>query len=398
MKLLTIFLLIALCFSIELIGQNLFDYEPEIIDGKAEALGQASILSSRGANYLFNNTAMLSNLNKTNIQINCRGITGTSNVYDTDKEHPFHFKLNAVSFCIPFNNNSSNKFALGAGYRVYYDWSNNLKFEERYLHYVNTFKKKTRGGLNTLVIGGAFNLSQKFYGGLSLSLPVFSNLSYEESEDGDLEYSSEGSVSGTFLTFSSAAILTRSLSAGFRLRTPFNLKEDWESTDITKSDNEIQIPIELGFALKFSANDNINFYIEYISRNLSNYYILKYDPEEYPYDPEIQTDGKSDNGFSLRTGFEAGNKSESFRFGLFLRSVPYYEYSKTDPSVIRKPKTETGITLGGGGKSKSTMTFDMYGSLSFLMYESDQFDTRSSETDDFSYFRLRVGLTLGFEI
>ena len=145
-----ILVLLVLSIYVGLFGQfgyllNMF--EPEIIDARAEALGRTSILSSTGANFIFNNPAMLSNLDSKNFQINGRAVFGNFEIkekyYDeTNKmeyEYPFHMKLNGLSFGMPYSlpGNKDLKLGFGAGYRTYYDWGYNVHYEsdEEYNNY-----------------------------------------------------------------------------------------------------------------------------------------------------------------------------------------------------------------------------------------------------------------------
>ena len=187
-----ILLLLLLFFSVGLFGQfgwTLNMFEPEIIDARAEALGRTSILSSSGANFIFNNPAMLSDLSQKNVQFSGRLVFGKNERIqkyngETDKtgyENPSHIKFNGFAFGMPYNisENDNLKLGLGVGYRSYYDLGFNVHYKSNEEDDNYEWDKKFHGGFSSLVLGSGFNYKEKFFGGVSISFPFLSNISSE---------------------------------------------------------------------------------------------------------------------------------------------------------------------------------------------------------------------------
>ena len=406
-----ILVLVVLSVSVGLFGQfgyllNMF--EPEIIDARAEALGRTSILSSTGANYIFNNPAMLSNLDSKNFQINGRVLFGNFEIkekYDeeTDKidyKYPLHMKLNGLSFGMPYSlpGNKDLKLGFGAGYRTYYDWGVNVHYEsdEEYNNY--EYDIKYHGGFSTLVLGGGLNYQKKIFGGVSISFPFLSNISSEyEDSDGD-EYESEGTMKGSFFTLSGSYIVNEKITIGARIRTGFTLEWEEEFEEYFNIDYDIMIPLEFGLAVKMKPNNSLKLYVEYLTRGFGNYEV---ETESGTYDFY----GDSDNGYSFRTGFEAGT-SNVFRGGFFMQSVPIYEiksyYDEEWEEFIcgpdEKPQTEMGITAGFGVKINPNLSLDIFGAYSFLNYDESYDDDywRDQVSNEYSYSQIKIGCSMGY--
>ncbi len=396
-----ILVLVILSISVGLMGQmfqmghyNLNLFEPEIIDARAEALGKTSILSSTGANFIFNNPAMLSNLKGKNIQISCRSIFGKDEIkseYDdetnkTEIEYKFHFKFNGLSFSMPYAlfHNKDIKFSFGAGYRTYYDWGYNKQCKSNDDD-VDDYDLNYHGGLNVLVLGGGLNNKEKIYGGITISLPFLSNIS-SEYEDNEGKDKFEGSMNGSFFTLSGAYIVNEKITLGVRLRTGYELS-------IAVYGGDFEIPSEFGLAVEYKPKTNLKLYAEYLTRGLGDY--------------EIQTSWGnmdlyyfSDNGFALRTGIEAG-VTDIFRAGFFIQSVPIYKLISDedgDSEYDDKPLTEMGFTAGFGMKFSANSYLDLFGVYSFLQYD-DKYDDdywRDQYSDEYSFSRIKVGCSLGY--
>ena len=401
MKKNVILLLAVLSISVGLMGQmfqmrhyNLNIFEPEIIDARAEALGKTSILSSTGANFIFNNPAMLSNLKSKNIQISCRSIFGKDKIkseyddetYTTKIEYKFHFKLNGLSFSMPYAlfHNKDIKFSFGVGYRTYYDWGYNKQCKSNDDD-VEDYDLNYHGGLNVLVLGGGLNNKEKLYGGITISLPFLSNIS-SEYEDNEGKDKFEGSMNGSFFTLSGAYILNEKITLGVRLRTGYELS-------IAVYGGDFEIPAELGLAVEYKPKTNLKLYAEYLTRGLGDYEIktLWGNMDLYYF---------SDNGFALRTGIEAG-VIDIFRAGFFIQSVPIYKLKSDeygDSNYDEKPLAEMGFTTGFGMKLNANSYLDLFGIYSFLKYNDkyDEMYRRELYSDEYSYSRIKVGCSLGY--
>jgi hypothetical protein len=272
--------LLVLSVSVGLFGQyvyNLNMYEPEIIDGRAEALGRTSILSSSGANNVFNNPALLSELESKDFQFSIRTQFGkTNNIHtavdtnsivdhysDTDYNRTFHSKINGLSFGLPYQmpENCDWKVGFAAGYRTYYDWGYNIHQKRKEVLADETTieeeDKEYNGGFNTLVIGSGFNFKKKIFGGISISLPFLSECSnvYEDIH-GD-EATNTSWMKGTFFTLSGSYILNEIITLGARWRTEYKLEINGEDSPIIYKQT---FPAEYGLALEVKPMYNIKLY------------------------------------------------------------------------------------------------------------------------------------------
>jgi len=408
-------ILLLLCYSVGLLGQYgylLNMYEPETIDARSEALGRSSILSSNDANYLFNNPALLSSLSKTNIQFNCRTSLGNIIINRDSEGEPFapedeeskqeynkpiHVKFNGVSIGIPFNYSvfQNIKFGFGIGYRTYYDWGFNVHYERDDEVLTTEFKTYVHGGLNTLVFGGGFSYQEKIYGGISISLPLFSNLLTETeyisgSEIADSEM--KKSVKGTFFTLSGSYKFDEKVTFATRLRTGFALEMIDIVDDVEDFKRDIIIPSELGFALEIKLNNFLKLYTEYLTRNLGDYEI------ESSYDSYFLHEN-SENGYSFRSGFEAGT-NKILRCGFFMQSVPIYKNNYSDEYGLindKKPLVESGFTIGYGTNVNPSITLNLFGAYSFLVYDEKYNDYYGDPIlNEYFYSNIKFGCSMGY--
>ncbi len=398
-----ILVLFVLSVSVGLFGQygyTLNMFEPEIIDARAEALGRTSILSSSGANYVFNNPAMLSNLDQKNVQFNSRVLFGNLEIkskvggdtYKYKYEYLLHTKLNGLSLGMPFSTSDNENLKLGfaVGYRTYYDWGYNVHYESAEVNDNYEFDHKSHGGFSTLVLGGGLNYQKKFFGGVSFSFPFLSNISSEyENTYGDKD-NDEGTLKGSFFTLSGSCIFFEKVTVGARFRTGFTLK-----LELDDDEGDITIPSEIGLAIEIKPNANLKLYAEYLTRSLGDYEIDEGEGGLY---------GDPENGYSIRTGFEVGT-SYVFRGGFFMQSVPIYEIKSYYDEVLEdyyfvydeKPQTETGFTAGFGMKINPNISLDLFGAYSFLNYDEnfniiEEFDI----SNDYSYSRIKIGCSMGY--
>lgn len=396
----TILILIwaILTMSEESFGQyryNLNMFEPEIVDARAEALGRSSILSSTGANYIFNNPAMLCNLSQANIQLFIRSIYGKSEINEkggikttkTDYEYPFHIKLNGLSFGMPYSIPKYKDFQLGfgIGYRTYYDNGFNMDGSTNSTYDDSKIKTKSHGGNSTLVLGGGFGYKNIFFGGISLSLPFFSNFSYENHH----QYKSKGTMNSTFFTLSTSYVLNKKVTFGARLRTAFSLEYNIKFNEYEYESNEFEseaeIPYELGVSIELKPFYSVKFYAEYLTRFFGDF---KQD-NNYLYK-------NSNNGYSFRSGIEVGAKT-LFRGGFFMQSVPLYKkITSDDTKKENKPQTEIGFTTGLGISINKKLTLDFFGAYTILNYDEKYKYYSEQHSNDYSHTRIKMGFSVGY--
>lgn len=384
-------------------GYSLNLFEPEIIDARAEALGKTSIMSSAGANNLFNNPAMLGNLESKNIQISGRALFGTPKrthkAEDTDDnevdvteyefEYPFHTKLNGLSVGFPVSMGSSKNIKLGfsAGYRTYYDWGFdvNTKRTEEYDGEVEIDKdeKEFNGGFNTVVLGSGLTYKNNFLFGASVSLPFLSEVT---SKTESTFPTRDRTLKGTFFTFSGCYIINDVVRVAAKVRTGYNLEMDVESS----GKFDYTIPAEYGVGLEVKPIDKLKCYMEYTTRNLSE------------YEGDI-INNDSDNGYAIKTGIEFGSKI-LYRAGFYMQSVPMYEITsyydeELDDMVLElndTPQIDKGITAGLGVNVNSYITINIFGAYSFLKYdESYNFVEYVDISNELTFSMTKIGCSLG---
>jgi len=383
----------------------LSSFDPEIIDARAEALGRTSILSSSGANFLFNNSSLLCKLPERSIQISGRAILGETKVEQEFNENnlnyktnfPIHTKIIGLTFGIPCKSkrNPDMLWGFGIGYRTYYDWGHIEEMNISDIDY--ECESITSGGLCTLVIGGGFQYDDIYYGGISYSFPLFSNSSNEVEDDYE-NYKSNGTMKGSFFTFSSSYILHENIMLGTRFRTGYTLKRKGEYNNGDKYNYCHLIPFELGFAVEISPNQKFKLYTEYLTRNFGKYkYQLPNSSTSYSH----YLDSK--NGFSFRTGFEIITVI-TLRGGLFIQSVPIYinhlfwseEYDQYFSKYSKTPEMEVGYTTGLGVQINSQLVLDVYGSFSSVKYNENYEYYGDQFKANYLLKRIKTGCTLGY--
>ncbi|MDP8211117.1 MAG: hypothetical protein RAO94_06880 [Candidatus Stygibacter australis] len=384
-----IIVFITLLLTLVLSGSYYNDLEPEVIDARSEALGRTSILSSQGANFIFNNPAMLSDLEHKEACLNTRikfgkikideiDYDGYSDTYDINKN--IHLKFHGISYGMPYklHNSQNYKIGLGIGYRAYYDYGSNYRIEE------SDLKINNHGGLNTLVFGAGCKYLDKLSGGISLSVPFLSSGSSEIIEDGHTGYEGDATTSATFVTFSGNYIFNEKYTVGLRIRSNFTLESESDY-----GHESIEVPAEFGLALKIQPDEDHTIFAEYITRRYG----------EYSLGDRFENSG---GGFSLRAGLETCVKNKVVRGGFFVQSIPEYEltYDFEGNRIYDKtPATELGITLGTEFKLKKDLSLDLFGMFSGFansMEEYDYWDEIVSGKKTFSYYDFKIGSSLRY--
>jgi hypothetical protein len=408
---------LLLCTISALVAQegmyNINTFEPSIIDGRAEALGRTSILSSSAADNVFNNPAALGGIESKNVMLSFRMAMGKDSYEytgSTDEDeasitynynYKMHMKINGLAFAMPYMMaNPDMKIGFGVGYRNYFDWG--FKEEEEIesddSDVETDWTRDFSGGCSVLTLAGGVLYQGKMSGGLSLSFPFMSSYKSEVEStneyDEDYTYEEDGTAKASFFTLAGAYQINEKATVALRLRTAFTMKIEYdvdadydEDDDRSRSDEsvDIDVPSELGFALKFTPNTGTNLFIEYLSRGIG----------EYKEDNEKIWE-KANNGYALRLGGEFGTLN-TFRCGFFMQSDPVFE---TDDDGEREddPLSEMGFTAGFGTHLGANTTLDVFGGYSFLSYSIDSYDWEYDMDikEDISYTRLKFGATLGY--
>lgn len=371
---------------------NLHDFEPEINDARAEALGKTSLLSSSGANYLFNNPAMLSKLESQSIRINGRSIIGKSEIDHAEYDYPFQLKLSSIALGLKPRLDFADQleFGFGAGFRTYYDDSFKIEYDgsDGGAEYAVQFN----GGFNTMVLGLGADYQEKYQFGMTLSFAFLSNLE-RRAEKGNTDNDFDVTKKGTFFTFSGNYIVNENFSMSARIRTAYILEfeYDYMNTEYNVEDVEIEIPLEFIFASKISINPKFNIFLEYGSRNLGDYYT-----QSDLYTGNVYN---SENGFSFRSGIEFG-KELAIRGGFFIQSVPLYKVKAIENMTAvlsEKPLNQMGFTGGMGIFFNKNVKFDLFASYLMLNYTNKYNDENQEVKRENSFMRFKMGFTLGYD-
>ena len=365
---------------------NFNAFEPEIIDSRAESLGRTSLFTTSGANNLFNNPSILSRLDRKNVQVSFRTHYGeakqkreNSSITYTDY-YKTHIKLNGISVVTPYFNltNRMFKFNFAIGYRSYID--------RGYKRETTEYTYDSDGGLNLLVFGSSICMRDKYYFGFSYNYPILSIIStktiYKSGTYDDIKTS--GTMKASFFIFSSSYKINETISIGIRFRPSVILKKEYQIDDDEDIEIKIEydVPYELAFAAKISPSKQLNIFTEYLTCNLGEYK----SNDDYMY--SLDDNGKSENGYSIRVGFEY---KEKFRFGFFSQTVPIYKSSFYSQEVSKKPQTEFGFTSGFGFNIYSNFILNMFSSYSILNY-----DEYNNFTTEYSDFRIKAGCSVGY--
>ena len=366
---------------------SLNPFDGSINDSRGYAMGKTSLLSSSGANYLFNNPANLIKVESNSFRLSGRGIMG-NNEYEnssTDYDFPLHYRVSSIAFVMnpDFMFEDDIDVSFGLGWGSFFDFSR--KFEVDSSSKAN-LEIEYKGGFNTLVLGAGVSYLEKYNIGISLSTSMLSSYKIESNSDNVAD--SEGTKKGTFMTIGSSAILAEYIELGLRLRTGFTMTNEVDDGE----DTDVEIPYELALAARITAMENLNFYLEYITRNLG-----EYRTESSVYEGDLY---EGDNGFSFRSGVEFGSQL-ALRAGFFIESVPMYEFKEvTNYEYIRDeaPVSELGFTGGLGLKFNENMGFDVgvvYSSVkNDYTYASDFGD--DIKVDE-SYNRFKMTATIGYD-
>jgi len=393
-----LFTFIYLFFVVFLAGDLFTDLEPQVIDARAEALGRTSILSSQGSNSVFNNPSLLSNIDNSEACLSSRIIFGNIAVEQTHEEYDndydmkgtFHLKFNGISFAMPdkFIQQKDFNVGYGIGYCSYFDWGSNNKVESE----MGGTKIKNHGGLSTVVFGVGCNYLEKYYAGISLSVPLLSTFSTEYIESGHTDHEIEGDVSATFTTYSLGYVVNDKMTIGLRIRSNFSLGSEIDYVDANYYQT-IKVPTELGFAIKITPSDTYKIFAEYTGRRFSEYELFG-NSDGYIL-PLQNLYGKSKDGFSINTGIEAYKANKICRGGLFIQSIQKADtYSNSEYNVT--PKLEVGFTGGLNMELSKCTSIDIFGSFSTFSYSEKEYDWDEWVNTTWTYSRFKLGSSLTY--
>lgn len=399
MKSIFYLLAIALMLNVVIIAQNQTTlFSPVVVDVRSMGMGNTQILSATGSNALFSNPAILTTLDKMQIQVGGRGYMGSierdawdDNDNNIESGYSFHPKLTHISFSMPFEINNSNiKLAFAGGYYNYFDWSGNFYFEESG---VGDYNYSINGGLSMIAFGAAMNFSEIFNVGLSFNTSIFADMSTEyESTYYDDKNTSERETtfeSATFFTLSAYVEPTPKLSIGAFLRPSFYLKGDKEK--YTDNDGNVEeedmnekyeIPTFMGIGVGYKLTPSLVVNAEYQNRPFA--------------DTKMNGDDLSkeiDNGHSFRIGGEFNTGTIPIRLGFFMDDIFMpKEENDTNPTSL------LGITGGLGFTLSKNFVTDLGFVYSSYTYEREGWDNNSGETtiDETKYTYYNFALSVKY--
>ncbi len=377
MKSLIYLFVVTLMLSAVIVAQDATSFSPVVVDVRSMGMGNTQILSSTGSNALFSNPAILSTLDKMQIQLGGRGYMGSkenedwdNSYYNIEAGNSFHPKLTHISFSMPIKmSNSDLKLALAGGYYNYFDWSGNTFYEQSTSDYKYENTEATNGGISMIALGAALNFSKIFNVGLSFNTSIYADVLMEGEEiyEGDKEtYERETIFEGaSFFTLSAYVTPTPELSLGAFYRPSFDLKGDKKKYtnndgDVTSSDmnEKYEIPTFMGLGIGYKFSPSIVVNAEYQNRPFADIEMNGEDASEF-----------IDNGHSFRVGGEINTGAIPLRFGLFLDDV-----FQTKEDNDTAPTSLLGVTAGLGFSLSNSFMLDLGFIYSSYSYERESFD------------------------
>lgn len=382
MKSLIYLFVVTLMFSVAIVAQDATSFSPVVVDVRSMGMGNTQILSSIGSNALFSNPAILSTLDKMQLQLGGRGYMGNieseswdNSDYNVEAGHSFHPKLTHISFSMPITmSNSDLKLVLAGGYYNYFDWSGNTFYELSSTDYKYENTEETNGGFSMIALGAALNFSKIFNVGLSFNTSIYNDVIVEGETiyEGTKEtYERETIFEGaSFFTLSAYVTPTPELSFGAFYRPSFDIKGDKEKYtnndgDVNSSDmnEKYEIPAFMGFGVGYKFSPSFVVNAEYQNRPFADIEKNGEDASEF-----------IDNGNSFRIGGEINTGSIPLRFGFFLDDL--FETKEDNDTA---PTSLLGITAGLGLTLSHNFLLDLGFVYSSYNYERESFDTNTSK-------------------
>jgi len=435
-----VFVLLMLCLASTLFSNYYnalpFMYDTEIIDARASALGRTSLLSTTGANNIFNNPAITPDINGFDLRLSFKATSGKdeivfNNIENTliSEKHEYEqktaYNLNGLSLTIPgslfLKDTEDFNFAFGLGYKYQYDYKLNDEMNFQFYDYEVTEDFESTGGYDNLVLSYGMKY-HKLYAGLSLGIPVIRewdyDWSYKQTNSGDGqyvytikdEYSNE--VEGMNVNITMMYKILKNMRISFRLTPASSFKyeetrnfvetneggNDYSNSFTTRLDKTISIPTTIGFSCDYQWRDILYFVVEYGSRNLGDY------EEKTGAMSSTSVYHNCDSGSAFKMGLEYTHFIKA-RMGFFTQSVPKFEetrktldyYNENSNSVFSStPQRQTGFTFGVGIPILAKYELDFYFEKSVVKNESiddDSQDSRYDVTEE--YNKTRFGITVG---
>ncbi len=358
---------------------------PAVNDARARAMGRTELLSSKGANALFYNSANTIFTESPSLHTSFRGNFGDINdeQYEGDTEsnwersenHPLHFKINQISFVLPYQEpDSDHRAALSIGYNSFLDWGIKNKEKSTYLiEFENTVTEETiSGGINAVSIGVAIGRNNLFGLGASFSKTMFSNIisnnkytrNYEPTSPYVIRHTYEYELSSQFFALSGMAIMPSDITLGLVFKPSYTVElekvtiereyNDGDESSSTYDDIEtMKIPAMFGLSVSKRINTKNMIVFEYQNRPY----------EKYKDKDDDHLFGEIDNSHCFRLGIEYSMKYP-VRLGFFRDALPITD----DDPEEKEPSALTGITIGSGINTKYFLA-DIFGEYAFWSYE-----------------------------
>lgn len=371
-------------------------FEPSILDARGEALGHSSLLTSSGANNVFNNPVMMALQDRKNISVNSRSVEGENkynkNGYNYKNKYIFYPVMNGVAFSMPIPNNSKSdyRYGIGFGYRKYYDYGLECKYYKQY-DYTDDFMKdyalrnhtKSIGGFDVLTISGA-SWYRKIGLGVSINLGPSSYLKEKIYAINDEEEDVSGGkiyLSGRFVTLSMMYQPIEKLSLAIRHRLPYKLKVKY-GNPVTIG--HMDIPAETVIAAAYEPIRYLTIDGELCTRNTNDY------PKIYDYPKKLS------DGYGAHLGIECGDKVQ-IRVGVYTQSSDYADLTTdNDGNETNNKDTnmEQGITTGLGYREVKNVSINLAYSYSTLQYK-EKYTDESTRGITYKANRSKIFCTVG---
>ncbi len=383
-----------------------FEFQPEVVDARASALGRTTVLTTSGSNTLFTNPAGLSLLKIKTLQAGMRFNFGSktqdyeSTSYPQTVNHefsyPFHVKVNHVSYAIPVRFKDLLKnCCFAVGYRTLYDqgYNENDETEEFPGREMVTYDREYNGGFNTLTLGMGFELMKDLRVGFSYNFGILSSNYYEKRGHFYLATShqmkQDYSYAGDFFSWGMIYKVNKKLDIGLTYRPVYEIEYEYKfgrrDSFYEKYYITYQIPEQWSLSASYSISKIWKVILEYQPTNF-----VQYEAD----DKMLWISSKQGASYHVATEL---NIKIPVRLGFFCSDLPNkeeYKYSTASQDCAISPIHLIGFTAGSSWKLNDHLIMDISAEYAYLKVEEENAYYKNSTFLD----RYRIGTTLTWNI
>lgn len=260
--------------------------------------------------------------------------------------------------------NSPFTIALGLGFHDYLDFTRETTEKKSYTLFSEKvdeeFNITYRGGLNYILLSGAFSYDRKYSGGISFGYPAYSN--YKNTSDGKRifanvteYYNQEDSyeISSSFIRLGTISELLPGLRAGLTYTINGELElyngereiNNWNGTEttFTLDDKKIDVPEYVSVSVSYNFNRNFHAAVEYQTRDWKDF--IDEDGENI-YNDSIQ------DGHLIKAGIHWKFSPVYLDFGYSVQKGPNYKTDNLEyDGLVNNHLINAGIGIEQSGYS-----------------------------------------------